>query len=544
MRLPAAFAFLVVFIVTSGSFGCSKISVSSNMQRPNHTTLHGIVRYGLASDINTLNPLVTTLAVEQEIDEAIFDGLIELDDRHRVIPDLATEVPTIHNGDISRDGRTLIYHLRHNVTWQDGQQFTAADVLFTFHTILDPRVNDANTAVYRQVEAISAPDNYTVAVRLKTPSAVAVNQLFCNGEEGAILPKHLLEHSADFNRDPFASHPVGTGPMQLERWERSSRVILRPNPHYFRGAPRIQELQILFVPDTNTRLTMVATGELDVATIPLATQLPRLRRLPGYSVTLADSYTGVHLTFNLTRDPFNDLRVRQALTMALDRHKYVTYTYGESGVFADSFIPPYSWAYTSDNHTLGYDPARANMLLDESGWLRQTDGIRAKGGRRLAFSLLTYASNTPRTILAEQMQNAWRAIGADVTIHPMAINMLFARDSILSTARYDVVLEGFVYDPDPDRTSNFGSHDFSPVGFNDSRFSSPQFDALSLRGISLYDQDARKPIYEQLQQLLNEQVPAVPLAWPKTIYVINNDLRGFRPEPVNSDFWNIQDWQI
>jgi len=522
---------------------CTRVATTGHATA-NSTTQHGIVRFGLGEDINTLNPLTTTLALEQEIDEAVFDGLVELDDQQHVIADLATEVPSLHNGGVSRDGRTLTYHLRHGVRWQDGAPFTADDVLFTFRTITDPRVNDSNTAIYRQVQSLAAPDKYTIVVHLKAPSAAALGQLFCNGEQGEIVPRHLLEHSKDFNRDPFGVAPVGTGPMRLERWERSSRLLLAPNPNYFRGAPRIRQLQLIVVPDANTRLTMITTKELDVAAIPLATQLARLRSIPGYSVDLVKGYTDVHATFNVTRAPFDDVRVRQALTMALDRKALIAHTYGEAGIPADSILPSYSWAYAADNHSLPYDVQRARRLLQQAGWLIQPDGTRAKNGHRLQFTLLTYAGLPQRMILAQLMQDAWKAVGAEVTLRPMAINMLFARDSILNKAQYDVALEGFTYDVDPDRTSNFSRTDFSPVGFNDSRFTDPHVEALLSRGLAQYERSARKAVYLRLQQRLNELVPSIPLGWPKTVYVFNNDLHGFKPEPVNSDFWNIQEWSI
>jgi len=530
---------------------CTQVSTSDDHSARNgarslhnNSTQPGIVRYALGSDINTLNPTITTLAVEQNVAGAIFDGLVEINDQQRLIPDLATVVPSVRNGGISRDGKTITYHLRHGVVWHDGKPFSADDVIFTFRTILNPRVNAPNTAIYEQVRAISAPDPYSVVVQLKSPSAPAVAQLFCNGENGEIIPRHLLQNSSDFNRDPFAVKPVGTGPMEMDHWEHGSRLVLKPNPHYFRGAPHIRQLQILFISDHNTRLTMLSAKELDVGEIPLATQLPTLRSITGYTVSLVSGYTGVHATFNVTRTPFDDVRVRQALVLALDRKRFVANTYGESGVPADSTLPPYNWAYSPDNHSLPYDVRRANTLLDQAGWKLGSDGIRARDGRRLQFSLLTYAGATARGILAQQMQNAWHAIGADVTVRPIPINVLFARDSMYNKAEFDVALDGFVYDPDPDRSVNFGTKYFSPVGYNAARFSDREIDALSERGLALYDQRQRKPIYVRLQQRLNELVPVIPIAWPKTIYVVNNDLRGFKPEPVNSDFWNVQEWRI
>ncbi|MDQ6824158.1 MAG: peptide ABC transporter substrate-binding protein [Candidatus Eremiobacteraeota bacterium] len=542
---------LLALSTTLGLPACTQVSTSNDSSARNgvqslrnNSTQPGIVRYALGSDINTLNPIITTLAVEQNVAGAIFDGLVEINDQQRLIPDLATVVPTLRNGGISRDGKTITYHLRHGVVWHDGKPFTADDVIFTIRTILDPRVNAPNTAIYEQVRAISAPDPYTVVVQLKSPSAPAVAQLFCNGENGEIIPRHLLKNSSDFNRDPFAVKPVGTGPMEMDRWEHGSRLVLKPNPHYFRGAPHIQQLQILFISDHNTRLTMLSAKELDVGVIPLATQLPTLRSITGYTVSLVSGYTGVHATFNVTRTPFDDVRVRQALVLALDRKRFVANTYGESGVPADSTLPPYNWAYTSDNHSLPYDVRRANALLDQAGWKLGSDGTRTRSGRRLQFSLLTYAGATARAILAQQMQSAWHAVGADVTVRPIPINVLFARDSMYNKAEFDVALDGFVYDPDPDRSVNFGTKYFSPIGSNTARFSDPEIDALSARGLALHDPRQRRSIYARLQQRLNELVPVIPIAWPKAIYVVNNDLHGFKPEPVNSDFWNVQEWRI
>ena len=158
--------------------------------------------------------------------------------------------------------------------------------------------------------------------------------------------------------------------------------------------------------------------------------------------------------------------------------------------------------------------------------------------------MLSYAGQTQRSILAQQMQSEWRAVGGDVSIQPVPPNVLFARDSMFNKADYDVALDGFIFDPDPDRSVNFGTRYFSPIGYNAGRFSDAETDALLARGISSYDRTERKAVYAQLQRRLNDLAAFIPLAWPETIYVYNNDLHGFRPEPINSDLWNVQDWRI
>ena len=523
---------------------CSPVSTERHLIQRNTATIHGVVRYAISNDLNTLNPVIGGLAYENAIEEAIFSGLVKLDDHERLIPDLATEVPTRANGGVSADGRTITYHLRHGVLWHDGQPLTSDDVAFTFARIADPNVNAPNSAPYTHVKGISTPDPYTVVIRLKEPWAPAIGQLFCNGENGSIIPKHMLEHSADFNKDVFGLHPVGTGPLRLVRWERGSRITLKPNIHYFAGAPKVKEVDILIVPDANTRLTMLTARELDAVHIGNPSQVERLRQLPGYQLRLV-RYPAINfLAFNVTRFPLDDMRVRRALAMALDRPRLERTTFVGTAVVADSFIPPFSWAYDRGNDAPAYDLPGAQRLLDQAGWHVGPDGIRSRGGHTLEFSLSTTSGSVIASSLAQEMQQAWHEAGANVSIQTLPVNVLRSPTGLWVTGHFDVALERLILDPDPDRSANVGSQFIGARGFNNSRYISAQSDLLTARAVAVYDQARRKPLYAQLQRLWNRDLPIVPLAWDDAIYAVNTDLRGFMPEPINSDFWNVQDWQI
>src|SRR5579883_1038259 len=176
------------------------------------------LRIGIAQQPNTLNPLVETQFYENYIDEALFSSLTVLNDRGDVTPDLAERVPTRENGDISRDGRTVTYHLRRNVTWHDGVPLTADDVVFTFQKMRDPKTGFAASSAYDTVESVSAPNAFTVVVRLRKAWADAVGELFVNGQFASIVPRHILGKSADFKTDPFGGHPIGSGPYAFESW--------------------------------------------------------------------------------------------------------------------------------------------------------------------------------------------------------------------------------------------------------------------------------------------------------------------------------------
>jgi len=523
---------------------CSPVSTGSHFIQGNTATIHGVVRYAISNDLNTLNPVIGGLAYENAIEEAIFSGLVKLDDHERLIPDLATQVPTLANGGVSADGRTITYHLRHGVLWHDGQPLTSADVAFTFAKIIDPTVNAPDSAPYTHVQRISTPDPYTVVVKLKGPWAPAIGQLFCNGENGSIIPKHLLEHSADFNRDAFGLHPIGTGPLRLVQWERGSRIILKPNARYFAGAPQIKEVDIFIVPDANTRLTMLTARELDAVQIGNPNQVERLHQLPGYELKLVQYPAITFLAFNVSRFPFDDVRVREALAMALDRQHLNDTAFVGTAVVADSFIPPFSWAYERDNDAPAYDLPGAQHLLEQAGWALGPDGFRSHSGRKLEFTISMQSGSVIASSLAQQMQQAWRAAGANVSIQSLPLNVLRSPTGLWVTGHFDVALERLVLDPDPDRSANLGSQFIGARGFNNSRYISAQSDLLTARAVAVYSEAQRKPLYVQLQRLWNRDLPIVPLAWDDAIYVVSSDLRGFRPEPVNSDFWNVERWQI
>ena len=535
----------ILIAIALAGVGCSKVSThAGGALQASGQTVPGVIRYAIPNDLNTLNPVLGGLAYENAIEAAVFDALVKLDDQQRLVPDLATEIPTRANGGISADGKTITYHLRRGVLWQDGAPLTSADVAFTFAKIMDPSVNAPNSGPYTHIQSIATPDAYTVVVHLRAPWAPAIGQLFCNGENGSIIPKHLLENSKDFNHDLFGIHPVGSGPFRLARWGRGSDILLEANDRYFAGRPKIRTVVVQIIPDANTRLTTLTSHALDFATIGNPAEVAALRRVPGLRVLLVKNYSLTFVEFNVTRSPVDDVLVRRALVMALDRPMLTERTFVGTAIPADSFIPPFSWAYDADNASPPFDFAGAKRLLETAGWRAGPDGIRSKGTQRLAFDLLISTGSATAIALAEQLQQSWRALGVDVSVRSEPLNVLRSPTGLLVTGQFQAALLSFIFDPDPDRSVNLGSQFIGPRGFNDMRYRSAQSDDLAAAAVAVYDHAQRKPFYGELQRVWNRDLPIVPIAWDDNIDVINADWRGFRPEPVNSDLWNAVQWQI
>jgi peptide/nickel transport system substrate-binding protein len=523
---------------------CSRVSTSNQSARHNPSTVPGIVRLSINAEPNTLNPVLSGLVTEAYVEAAMFNGLVQYDDRARLVPDLATQVPSLENGGISRDGRTITFHLRRGVKWQDGQPLTSADVAFTYSKYIDPKTNSFYLNVYKRIAKLETPDTYTVIVRLAKPFAPAVFQFFGRGSGGYVVPKHVLDHARDFNRDPFGSQPLGSGPFRLSRWDHGSLIVLLANPSYFGGAPHVREIDIHIVPNPNTQVAMLGSRDLDLATQLTPTQYHRVQGMEGVRTLLTPTYFERFLTFNCRREPFTDVRVRRALAMALDRHRIAETAYANTAIAADTLLAPYDWAYTSDNGAPVYDPQGAKNLLAQAGWSFGPDHLWHKSGRTLSFGLLNQAESNPLSTMAQEMQRDFHDIGVQVDLRQVPRNVIYGTSGLANVGKFDALVDDWGADTEPDRSNIIQTKDISPRGYNDAFYSDADVDRWSEAALATYDERTRKQLYTLIQRRLNRDVPYVPLVWEKRIYALNSDLRGFSPEPLYSDFWNVQRWQI
>ena len=521
--------------------GCSKATQSAGLAGSNPWTVPGVVRISLNTDVNSFDPIVAQLYAENYVQEAIFSGLVKYDSSENLVPDLATEVPSLENGGISKDGRSITYHLRRNAVWQDGVPVTSADVRFTYGLIMDPKNNSPVESTYARIERIDTPDPHTVILRLREPFAPVLSQVFCVGGFGQIVPEHVLAHTTDLNRDPFNTHPVGSGAYMLARWDRGSTIVLKANPRYFGGAPHVREIDVEILPNEDTQLVTTQSHQLDVATQARPSQIEAYKRISGIHVVVAPTYLEDFITLNVTHTPFDDVRVRRALAMAIDRDRVASTAFNGTAVPATSIMPPNNWAFDPDNNAPPFDPVGARRLLDEAGWVVGSDGVREKDGKRLSFEFMHTTSATGAAI-SEELQSAWHDIGVDAQLRSVPRNVLVGQ--IEPAGTFDALLAGYGYDVDPDRSQLTETRFIEPHGFNSSRYSNADVDRWTEAANATYDRATRKKYYSLIQRRLNEDLPYIPIDWEQFVYGVSDDLRSFAPETVNSDFWNVQDWSI
>jgi len=486
----------------------------------------GTLVYGINTQPNTLNPLLAPDIVSRWAIELVFDGLVDVNERLDVVPALA------QRWQVSPDGLTWSFDLRRGVRWHDGAPFTASDVQFTYAAIFDPAAKSTlPRSDYQNIARIETPDEHTARFVLKEQDASLLSKLTLG-----IVPQHLLA-GQDLSRSDFNRSPVGTGPFVLQEWLSLQYLRFAANPAYFGGRPGLQSLIWRIVPDTTALLLQLPTGEVDGALVESPEDAARLaaQGLKTYGV----SGGNVQISLQLANELFQDVNVRRALALALDRPGIIAGLLNGQGTLSAGDILPTSWAYNPQAAELyPYDPAQARALLAQAGWQPGPDGLLTKDGRKLAFTLVTDAGNHLRQQIAVTVREQWRAIGVAVDLSFVERNT-FVSEYVLKGKFQAALLQSSVR-ADPDLSRRFHSRSIQS-GQNFLNYSNSSLDSLLDRALRLNTPAERAPLYRQAQLILAQDVPQINLFYPTIYYVFKADVQGLKPSSM-SVFWNAQAW--
>ncbi|HEX5274123.1 MAG TPA: peptide ABC transporter substrate-binding protein [Candidatus Rubrimentiphilum sp.] len=507
----------------------------------------GILRVAIFAEPSSLNPLLGTTTAENSLSSLIFDLLVTLDDRGNDIPDLAAAVPTLENGGISRDGKTITYKLRRGVKWQNGKPFTSADVKFSWQAVMNPNNNVVERTGYDKVSSVDTPDPYTVVFHLKTPFSPFVDTVFGESDDPfRIIPKHLLGGYANINRVPFNQQPIGTGPFRVVRWYHGDHVELEANPLYFRGVPKLKKILVYTVPDGNTSAAELQSHGIDLILAVTAANFRNLRSVAGVRTMLVKQPSYAAAVFNTKHPPLDDVRVRQAISYAINEKRIVdNLTYG-TATLASADLSEFSWAHDPTLAGYTYDPAKANGLLDRAGWRRGPSGMRAKNGKTLTLQLTIGAGSQTANQIAVELQSDLRQVGVDLAIKTYSYSLLYATAAmggIQQTGKFDMTLQVWVSGADPDDSSQWMCKQASPAGNNISRYCSAAFDNAEKTALTHFDRATRKRAYALTQQLLVKDAPATFEYYPQARYAMNPALQNFSPNGI-SEGWNAYLWSL
>jgi len=524
---------------TKTDMGSTTSSSASANGEKNATTVPHELRIGDTQDITTLNPHLGTALSLGNLSQMTMAYLVRYGKDNRPIPELATEVPTKKNGLISKDGLTITWHLRKGVKWSDGQPFDGDDVVFSVNVVNNTANNEVGRDGWDLITKMDEPDKFTVVFHLRKPYSGFLPTFFGSaGANPCLLPKHILGKLANINNADYNSKPVGIGPFRYVTWVRNDHVELEPNPYYWRGLPKLKKITYRFIPDRNTMLTQLQTGEIDMWPLVGIGYYTRVAALKTVTTTHHPGYFYSHLDFNNSHPVFAEKAVREALRYAVDRKTIRDKINHGLGALQEGAITPVSPLY-EDLGQIPFDIAKANALLDGAGWKRGPDGIREKNGLRLALNFATTAGTPDTDQTIELMRSTWAQIGVSINVRPYAQAVFFApfqQGGTIYSGKFDIVTFSWQQTPDGDLSNIYDSKQIPPDGQNDLHYKSAKVDALLQKSKAAYDEDERKPILVAIQKQVLEDAPQIILWIREDVFSYNNDLKNY--DPNNTTFFD------
>lgn len=492
----------------------------------------------------SLNPLYLDGYTAGEVDALLFSFLTTYDLRGNTIPQVVTEVPSVANGGISRDGLVYTFHLRPGIRWQDGAPLTSRDVAFTYAAIMNPKNNALSTYGYDAVAWVRTPNLRTVLVRLKYRLTPFVTYFFGGNSNYPILPAHILDRYADLNNVSFNGDPIGSGPYRLVEWARGDHMTFEAIPNYYLGSPSVRRIVVDFVPDTQTMLNELRTGEIDAVFLADVSLLPRFRMLRQYRIQTSSTTIFETLLFNTTSVLFRDAAARRAFAMAIDRRAIV-------GKLTHGVYNPrtgmrglFTWAYDPSAGNVPYDPARASALLGSDGWSRGSDGILRKNGRRFAVQLLFSTGSVVSNSIAAMIAAYEQAVGIEVQLKSLAPAAMTSPSGPLYGGRYQVALFLEMSQADPDARWILGCSQRAPHGFNFMRYCNTGVDRLFERAAATFSVAERKRDYAVVQRQLLADMPIDFLYQVVEIDVVPRQLHGYRQSMYTSPYTFVYRWRL
>lgn len=514
---------------------CSRSGATRGWGTPHELTI------ARANDPASLNPLFAFEQADIDVTQLYAESLVGLNPRNQPVPLLAERVPTIENGDVARDGKTVTYRLRRDARFADGTPLTSKDVAFTYRAILDARNPVTESQPYREIERLETPDAYTVVLHFRRPWSGAVGALFAVTDfVYGILPAHAFV-GTDLTHTSWNDHPFGTGPFRVTRWARGDEIVLEPNPYAWRK-PHLRRLIIKIVPDRNTELLVIRTHAADVADYLTNDQAIQPDTRHSATLVRTEKNRVTYAAFQTRRFPTDDPALRRALLEAIDTAQIARNVFHGLWSTATTEIPPVMWAHDPSVHPYAYDPARAAYDLDAAGW-RLVGTTRMKSGRALAIDVAYEGFSEEGRNEATLIQNLAR-VGIAATVRGYPSNLFYAApNGILYGGRFNLAISGYYGGSDPEQSEFFTCDRVAPNGPNTPRLCNAAYDRLFVEQSRLTDRVVRGRVFDAMQRIVAQNAIFVPIVYRGDYSAVNPAVRGWAPNML-FEFSNADQWDV
>lgn len=455
--------------------------------------------YHLSAEPATLNPVTATDAYEGIITGGnVYETLVERDNQSLELKPLLAESWTI-----SDDKLTYTFTIRKGIKWQDGVPFTADDVVFSYNTIMDPKVDAPQLrSYYQEIKNVEAVNEHTVKFTYARPYFLALE--FCGGIP--IVPKHIFENG-DFNTNPAGRAPIGTGPFRFVKWTTGREVVLEKNDDYWGEKPQINKIVFRIINDPSVTLQVLKREELDVASLtPIQWEKQTSSADFENNFDKFSYYTPnySYIGWNSTKPFFSDKRVRRAMTHLVNRDLILDKIMFDLGAVVTNPFYINSPEYDKDIKPIPYDPARARALLDEAGWTdHDGDGIRDKDGVKFSFEFLIPGGSETGEKIATILKEELDKMGIAMEIRKTEWAVFTSR---LNDRKFDAVTLAWSMGVESDPYQIWSSTQ-AESGSNFVGFKNAEADRLIETARQEFNRQKRIELYRKFSGIVNEEQP-------------------------------------
>jgi peptide/nickel transport system substrate-binding protein len=489
---------------------------------------------GTSGEPVLFNSLYHQDSASADVTDLVFAGLMQSNENLEIIPNMAVDYP-----EISEDGLEWTYTLREGVLFHDGEEVTAEDVAFTYSIFLHEDYTGPRAGSFTALEKVEAVGPYEVKFTLNEADA-----RFATLMSYGILPKHILgdipvgdlEEYRAFNIE----NPIGSGPFKFVSWTPGQNLVVEAFEEYFDGRPYLDRVTFRFASDANALVLLLETGDIDHMIVP-TTELATVRNYAHVNVSDVLSLRYDYIGWNLDRPLFQDVRVRQALTHAIDRQEIVETIMEGNATVAHAPVSPLSWAYNENVPQFDYDLDKAKQLLADAGWEPGPDGILVKDGERFSFTILSNSGNVVRRDIGIIAQQYLSQVGIEVKAEQMEWGAFLEK---INPPNFDfdavVLAWGLALDPDP--SAIWHSKEIEK-GLNNISYRNDRVDEISDTNTQILDQAERAAALAEVWEILAEEQPYTYLYYPQQFVALSKDVKGFTHHP-RVDMYKVNEWWL
>jgi peptide/nickel transport system substrate-binding protein len=528
--------FLFACVLALALISCSKKSIdSTDYSKPYPSQEGGTLIDAMIGEPSGLISMIAGESASSAITANIFNKLLKYN------KNLDLEGELAESWQVSSDQKTITFKLKPNLKWSDGIPLTSADVLWTWHAVIDDKTGSPYASDYQLVKKAEALDPLTFSVTYDQAYAPALD----SWAGLQILPKHLLE-GQDLHTTTFARNPVGSNYYKLDSWAHGENLKLSRNPSSVLGQAKIDKLVSRIIPDNSAQFLELMADNIDSMGLDpikysrIIPARPELQKKLALYKELGNAYT--YLGFNLKHKPFDDKRVRWAINYAIDKQEIIDGVYLGLGInIASPYKPGTRWS-NPDLQPYPYDPAKARELLKEAGFVTNNNGMLERDGKPFSFEIITN-QNKEREKSAVLIQRRLKEVGIDVQIRAIEWASFISR--FIKTGDFDVVVLGWSLGLDPDQYSIWHSSQQAPGQFNFIGYNNPVADKLLEQGRLELNPDKRMKIYHEFSKVLLEDSPIVFLSAGYGLTAIHKRVKGIEtPAPPAGIGYNSETWYI